>query len=386
MSAAGTSQASPFTLRAVVIMVTVAVLGFISYVVLSAYAPDFRPTGGGNGGEHALSTSAVGYAGVTDLVRMTRGDVGLVRSNKDLSTPNLLVLTPNEGTDPAAIKRILDLREGLPTLIVLPKWEVMPLPARPAWVKGLGRNSGFALSMWLRDITEATLTDPSGKELRTIKGPKLSTTMIEAPGGALVAGIDDTATFILADPDVLNNLGLDKAAGAERAMAILDKMTPTGKGISFDLTLHGFGTNPNLLKLAFERPFLPLTLCILFATLLAGWHAMRRFGPTLHEGRKVAFGKRAIVENGAALLRLAGRRHRTGERYAMLTRDAVATATGAPTGLSGDALAAYLNKLNRDGEPFSSIADRAASAPDTRRLLAAARDLYQWKRTVTREH
>ena len=168
-------------------------------------------------------------------------------------------------------------------------------------------------------------------------------------------------------------------------MDILDEIG-AGGGVAFDLTLHGFGRNPNLLKLAFEAPFLPLTLCVLVAALVAGWHAMLRFGPAAHPQRGVAFGKRALADNGAALLRLARRRHRTGARYAALVRETAAASTGAPAGLSGDALDRYLDRLDPAAEPFSHIAARAADAPDTRRLLDAARDLYQWKRTVTREH
>ncbi|MBL7325242.1 hypothetical protein INQ16_26855, partial [Escherichia coli] len=135
----------------------------------------------------------------------------------------------------------------------------------------------------------------------------------------------DQPTLIVADPDLLDNQGLKTLAGAERAMQLLDWGDDGQRGIAVDLTLHGFGSNPNLLKLAFEPPFLPLTLCLLVAALLAGWHALLRFGPALPEARGVAFGKRAIAENGAALLRLAGRRHRTGDRYAALIRDAAAS-------------------------------------------------------------
>lgn len=169
-------------------------------------------------------------------------------------------------------------------------------------------------------------------------------------------------------------------------MALLDQIAIVDRETSFDLTLMGFGANPSLIKLAFEPPFLPLTLCLLFAALLAGLHAARRFGPTAREGRKVAFGKRAIAENAAAMLRLARRRHRTGGRYATLTREAVATASGAPPGLTGDALDRYLDRLTREGDPFTSLAARAEAAPDPRRLLIAARALHHWRRTVTREH
>lgn len=388
MSADRTGLNAPFTLRAVAIMVAVALIGFVSYVVLTAYGDKFKPTN--NGGTHALSTSAVGFLGISELVRMTHGQVGLVRKKDDIYTSGLLIVTPGDSVEPGAVKRIVDQRneESLPTLIVLPKWNAARLAARPAWVNAQGTLPPFFINLWLRDIVEdATIVDGSGPNgLRTIRGSKLHTVLQAPDGGALVAGIDDTTTYILADPDVLNNMGIKTPAGAERALNLLESLTPEDEGITFEGSVAGLGNDPNLLKLAFEPPFLPLTLCIVFAALLAGWHAMVRFGPPSHERRKVAFGKRAIVENGAALLRLAGRRHRTGERYAQLTREAAAAATGAPHGLTGEALDAYLDRLNREGEPFTHIAERAATASDTRRLLAAARDLYHWKRTVTREH
>ena len=41
-----------------------------------------------------------------------------------------------------------------------------------------------------------------------------------------------------------------------------DLITPEDEGISFDGSVAGFAEKPNLLKLVFEPPFLPLTLCI----------------------------------------------------------------------------------------------------------------------------
>ena len=388
MSADRTGLNAPFTLRAVAIMVAVALIGFVSYVVLTAYGDRFKPTN--NGGTHALSTSAVGFLGVSEMVRMTHGEVGFVRKKDDIYTSGLLVVTPGPSVEPGVVKRIVDQRneESLPTLIVLPKWNAQRLATRPAWVNAQGTLPTFVLKWWLDDIVkDATIVDGThANGLRSIRGARLYSVLQAPDGGALVAGIDDTQTYILADPDVLNNMGVKTPAGAERALKLLESLTPEGEGITFEGSVAGLGNTPNLLKLAFEPPFLPLTLCIVFAALLAGWHALVRFGPPSHERRKVAFGKRAIVENGAALLRLAGRRHRTGERYAQLIREAAATATGAPHGLTGEALDAYLDRLNGEGEPFTSIAERATIASDTRRLLAAARDLYHWKRTVTREH
>lgn len=378
------ADSGPFTARAIIVALAVVVIGFLSYLLLSAYAPDFRSTS--DGGAHALSPSAVGFSGAAELIRLTDGEAGLIRRNSGLQDEGLLVLTPAANTSAARVKEILDARENFATVVVLPKWVVERLPANPAWVRALGVLDNQVAMRPLEGITEAGLSDSRPGELRSIHGKDLRTIEATEDGRPLLVQIGDTPHYILSDPDVLNNQGLKTRSGAERAMAMLGRLAVEGRATSFDLTLMGFGANPNLLKLAFNPPFLPLTLCLLFAALLAGLHGLRRFGPPAREGRKVAFGKRAIAENGAALLRLARRRHLTGGRYAALTRDAVAAASGAPAGLSGDALDKYLDRLSGEGERFTSLATRAEDAPDTRRLLAAARALHLWRRTVTREH
>lgn len=378
----GTSTPA-FTVRAVLILVALAIVGFVSFLLLFAYADELRPAQ--NGGTHALSTSAIGFAGLADLVKQTRGDVRMVRREADLGDDVLLVLTPSPGTSPATLKAILDRRDGLPTLVILPKWIAVPLPGKPNWVRTTGTIPESMAALPLSEARAVTVGSPPKQALRTISGSGLETIYAASGGAPLAATDEESLLTIVADPDLFDNQGLATREGAERAMDILDEIG-AGGGVAFDLTLHGFGRNPNLFKLAFEAPFLPLTLCVLVAALLAGWHAMLRFGPAALPERGVALGKRALADNGAALLRLARRRHRTGERYAALVREAAAASTGAPAGLNGDALDRYLDRLDPAAEPFSHIAARAADAPDTRRLLDAARDLYQWKRTVTREH
>ncbi|MDP5281067.1 hypothetical protein Q9Q95_19230 [Sphingomonas sp. DG1-23] len=378
------ASAPTFATRTMLILVALATVGFLSFLLLFAYADELRPAQ--NGGTHALSTSAVGFAGLADLVQRTGGEARFVRSEAEIDEASFLILTPAPGTDPAAIKRILDRRQGLSTLVILPKWLTMPLPEKPQWVRTVGTIPGETAALPISEVVKVTLQTPSGKGLRTLSGPELEQVTADAEGGTLVASHEDSLLTVVADPDLFDNQGLATREGAERAMRILDDLGAGEDAIAFDLTLHDFGRNPNLLKLAFEAPFLPLTLCVLVAALLAGWHAMLRFGPAALPQRGLAFGKSALADNGAALLRLARRRHRTGARYAALVRETAASATGAPPGLSGDALDRYLDRLDPAGEPFSSMAARAADAPDTRRLLDAARDLYQWKRTVTREH
>ncbi|NYT39692.1 hypothetical protein HZY97_02895 [Sphingomonas sp. R-74633] len=377
------SNAAPFAMRTVLVMVVLGTVGFLAFLLLAAYGEDLQPAQ--RPGNHALSTSAVGFAGAAELVRQVHGKVGFIRRDGDFDNVNqLIVLTPAADTDPKLLEKILERRSDYPTIVVLPKWITFPRRDKPAWVQSIGTLDPARIVKLVAPLGAMTLTD-NPKGLRTISGETLEPLIDDDQGRMLAAQVKDRLTIVVADPDLLDNQGLATLAGAERAMDVLDRYA-VADDIAFDLTLHGYGLNPNLLKLAFEAPFLPLTLCLIIAALLAGWHAMLRFGPALPEGRGVAFGKRAIAENGAALLRLAGRRHRTGDRYAALIRDAAASATGAPASLPPEALDRYLDRLDKGGEPFTEMAGRAEHAQDTRALLDAARALYQWKRTVTREH
>ncbi|NML05401.1 hypothetical protein [Sphingomonas sp. G-3-2-10] len=377
------TRSAPFSARMILILVTIAVVATAAFLFLSAYERDLTPVR--DPGAHAFSKSAVGFSGAVELVRLTGGESFAARRESELATRGLVVVTPIAFTQPEQLRLFLERREERATLIVLPKRITRELREHRGWVRQVAVAPPEISMNMLKGTAEATLYG-TGK-LRSLRGPKLKTLIEGEGGGALLAQIGDTPHYLLADPDALNNMGLKTIAGVTRAKAILDRVNREAElPIVFDTTLAGFANNPSLLRLAFEPPFLPFSLCIAFATLLAILHATRRFGPAAHEERKVAFGKRALAENGAALLRLARRRHRTGERYAALTRDAVASATGAPPGLSGEALDRYLDKLDRTGELFTAIAARAADAPDTRRLMSAVRDLYSWRKTVTRDH
>ncbi|MDF7775664.1 hypothetical protein P1X14_10435 [Sphingomonas sp. AOB5] len=380
MSAA--TRTAPFSARMVLILTTIGIVATAAFLFLSAYERELTPIR--DPGAHAFSKSAVGFAGAVDLIRYTGGQAVAARRESELATRGLVVVTPIAFTSAEQLRLFLERRENRPTLIVLPKRITRELREHRGWVRQVALAPPEISMAMLKGTADVTLYGLGG--LRSLRGPKLIPVIAGQGGGALLAQIDGTPHYLLADPDALNNMSLKTLDGAKRAKEILDQANTSELPIVFDTTLAGFANNPSLLRLAFEPPFLPLTLCLAFATLLAILHAARRFGPAAHEDRKVAFGKRALAENGAALLRLARRRHRTGERYAQLTREAVANATGAPPGLSGEALDRYLDKLDRTGEPFTAIAARAADAPDTRRLMAAVRDMYSWRRTVTRDH
>ncbi|XHS01910.1 hypothetical protein ACFB49_35190 [Sphingomonas sp. DBB INV C78] len=379
------------------------ILAFAALLLLGAYAPDLR--NGRNGGAHALSTSAVGFKGVTDLISSLPWDTYayLVRSEDEWGDVSLLILTPEPWTDPAEIeKRLAGRAENNPTLIVLPKWEVAPLPEKTAWVQNAGPLHPAEITPLIRQVPNFAIQRSAGGQLRaindfttagvtgapaqlqTISGRNLRPLIVDGEGRMVLAEVEGRQLYILADPDLLNNQGMRSEETAHAAIAMLTWLNSTGaETIDFDLTLNGFGRSPSLLKLAFEPPFLALTLCILGAGILAGIQALFRFGPPLREEREIAFGKRALVDNSAALLKLAKRQHRMGGRYVALTRDAVAQATGAPTHADEATLDAYLDRL---AEPkFSELAAAARDAADPGALTTAARALYRWRRDVIRE-
>ncbi len=207
-------------------------------------------------------------------------------------------------------------------------------------------------------------------------------------GDALVARMGDRPLFVVADPDLLNNHGLRDARTARAAVDLIQGLNSTdAEAVRFDVTLNGFGTGsaPGILRLAFEPPFVVMTLALFAAALLAGIQGAFRFGPIRREERAIAFGKAALVENSAALIRLAGREANLGGDYAEVVRQQAARETGAPQTLLADDLDKYLNRFSRPGRPaFSELAAGLRLARGRQELIAAARSLFQWKKEIIR--
>ena len=228
---------------------------------------------------------------------------------------------------------------------------------------------------------------PEPRWPQTLTGPSLRPLLTGSNGGILLAQLGDEPLYIAADPDLFNNHGLKNPATAAAALAILSRLREEyGMAVAFDLTVNGFGANsgPNLIRSALEPPFLPMILALAVAALLAGLHGAFRFGQARREARAIAFGKTALVENSAGLIKLARREARLGGAYAEVVRQDAARLTGAPPALQGEALDAYLDRLSRDGPPFSALASQLEHANTRAGLVEAARALFQWKKDIIR--
>jgi hypothetical protein len=397
----------PFMLRRVLWILVIGSVAFAGLLLLAAYGPDLRRAR--DGGSHPLSISAVGYKGLVDLIGYSGGTAALLRDEQALGTRDLLVLTPEARTDPAEIAKRVAARTNAPTLIILPKWSVKARDLHPGWVERTGTIAPDVVTALLADIAPIHVIDvpvPNTRAVqlsavggmtagastglpmatRRLEGLGIDPLLADSKGRAVLAAVSGRQLYVLAEPDLLANHGLRNSATARSALALLANLNASGaEAIAFDLTLNGLGQTKNLLKLAFEPPFVALTLSLLGAALLAGLHGGARFGPVRRDERMLAFGKRALVDNVSALIVRAGREAATGARYASFTRDAVAGATGAPRRSGEGALTLYLDRLGGDEASYSALAEAAQTASSREELLAAARALYSWRRTYKRD-
>jgi hypothetical protein len=403
MNAAAQAQ-QPFSVRLVAGLIAAGLVAFAALVFLIAYGNRIAPVRGQAAA--TLSVGATGYKGLINLVGHFR-QTAMVSRPADLETENLLVVALTPQNRPADVARLLELRRGRATLLILPKWLTRPDPSHRGWVRAIGPMAGAAGAEMIgakaaitvhpaavpldrfasgEDILDG-LEVPVPGNVQTISG-ELAPLLTVPNGDILVARIGDQPHYVAADPDLFNNHGLKDPTRARAALALIDALNATGaSGVAFDLSVNGLASDdaPSLLRTALEPPFLAMTLALLFAALLAGLHGAFRFGQARREERAIAFGKAALVENSAGLIRLARRETRLGGAYADVVRQDAARLAAAPPALTGEALDAYLDRLTRgDTPPFSDLASRLAAARDRHELVAAARALFSWKKDIIR--
>ena len=369
-------------------------LAAAGFFLLSTYAPDFRqPEGGGT----PLSKGGSGYAGLVELLKLANGQSPpMARSERALSVGPasgfLLIVTIAPGSDPAALERIVKLRSGKDTLFVLPKWFTLPLQGHEGWEMKIERLPGTVINDWLGRIAKAKLGEGNSTveqldvEGRTVAAPEqLQWVADDHPliaagnGKAVLTELDKEPFYILTDPDLINNAALNDPQKAAAALDMIAMLEPGKGAVMFDLTLHGVGQKYDLAKLLVEPPFLALTLSVLAAAALAFLHGLGRFGPPRTEARAIAFGKQALVDTTATLLKRAGRLQELGDRYAALMRARAAALLGAPQGLQGEALDRWLD--SRDKGEAHGFTARFNATNDSKNLAGmhdAAQELHDW--------
>lgn len=398
MSEAATTRPPAFAGGAILALVLAGIVAAAAMAVLAAYAPDLRS--GQDGRAHALSKSAVGYAGAPILMKALGASVVVSRTRPMRPSASLVVLTPEQGLGAEELQKY---PKGARTLIVLPKWQTARDSLRPAFVRKAGvmkDDRGFR-EMLKSYAPETRLAVRAGKSrpvlqgpdgpmrlgeidsLRTISGEGWQPLLVDDRGQAVLAqSIKTPSIWVLADPDLLNNQGLASRDTARAGVLVLDLARRGERPILFDVTLNGLERGRGLGRLMLEPPLLSATLIALAAGVLMGLHALARFGQPRARGRAFALGARALVDNAAGLVRMARKEHELAPAYADLTRALVARAAGGHT-----AQEHWLDDLarRRGVTPPSELAAEAETAKTRDELLAVARRLYDWRGEMTRE-
>lgn len=401
------STASVFNGRVMLAIIIAAMLSFIGFLLMSAYAPELNQDRSGR--SHALSNAAVGYSGIVRLRQELGRKSTVVRSELALKSDNLVVVTPEMRTTPKELGDLIKDRADLPTLIILPKRLVQRDPRRRGWVKGrdfiqssevVSLLSHFAIVKMSRKlVSEPQRTFPQdwlpgvvfgkGIFVQTMTGDKLIPYISDGDGNILLAAVEgddgeELPLYILSDPDVMNNLGIGNQPMASAAIDILDQL---GGGeahdVAFDVTLNGFGTSRGLLRLMFEPPFLALSLCLFIASLMALLVGLMRFGPPLRDRRAVAPGKAALVANTSDLIKQAGLERDVSERYANLAGELAAQAVGMPQGANSAEIINRLDRISHAGAPFSDLRRNMIFSETREDMRAAALALFRWRKDKT---
>lgn len=278
----------------------------------------------------AFSRSAIGYGSLVDLLR--GGGFPVVVSTSETERKagpgSLLVLAePIAGQQTDAI---LDRLLAAPNvLLILPKWSGEAWHGNGRWIGDVRRIDPRRAEAILRRI------DPNATVVANPGGPELSSTLgavaldepqylrsntigtsVSAGGNVLVGSYQRgrQRIWVLADPDVLNNHGIDNGAATEDglpantrfAFNLFGTAVPEGGSIVFDETVHGFIDGDALWRAALRPPFLVPTLVLGLTLLVLLWAGIGRVGRPLSEGRAIPVGHAALIDSTAELLVMGG--------------------------------------------------------------------------------
>lgn len=412
MSAESNAGRGAFSILVVLAAVVVGVVAFAAFMVLIAFADDLRRPD--DSGEHALSKSAVGFAGLVQLLQDTGHQVRVSRGplHELAGSPEFAILSP-----PVSRPLAYEDFDGVWgwNLIVLPKWNTIPDIERPEWVHANGllymnvverllsdvsegirisRDNGNSPLVLVDDATGDTLPIGPIRSLQTISGDGIYPIITDPAGNIVLGSIgdpedDDVMGYVLSDPDLLNTQGLASLATARTGMGMIDYMVDDATPIVFDMTLHGVERTRNILQLLLMPPFVAGVLCLVFAALLIGVTA---FAGNLRTraGRDIPLGHSTLVDSSARLVSIAGRSSSIGARYVAMIRRQSARIVGAPTNASEAQQIAILDSIGRarpgSTEPtFSQLSSDVAKASNPAAMMRAISRLYKWKQELGRD-
>jgi hypothetical protein len=357
-------------------------------------------------GASTFSRSAIGYAGIADVLQKL--DMPVLKSRSDslgkVTQGGVLVIAePLPGAKNEDIMRTLLKADTI--LLILPKWVGRPSASKPGWISEAvpidQAAAGWALRLVapkaeLANVNTANwatnalnLTPNIEAPIRLMHGDRLQP-IIGTADGVLLGEIRDRnrKIWVLSDPDIISNYGLARSGNAALAVAIIERLRSGSGSIVFDETIHGFIAQPaNPLLLLFRFPFVMATIQGAFAIALLLWATLGRFGTPQPAPAVLSAGRQGLLDNIAKLVDISGHREVMIKRYVLETLRDVGRQLHAPRGLSTAALIGWLQRVGTArgvATDCGPLIGEAAMLGESRTrnpaaLVRLAREIHRWK-------
>jgi hypothetical protein len=357
-------------------------------------------------GASSYSRSAIGYAGIADMLQ--RLDMPVVKSRYDslgkLTPGSVLVIAePLPGAKTEQIMRTLLKADTV--LLILPKWIGRPNNSKSGWISE-ATPLDKTVAEWslhlvapkadLLDVNAANWTTNSlnvapniETPIHLMHGDRLQP-VIGNSDGILLGQIKDRnrTIWVLSDPDVMSNHALARTGNAALAVAMIERLRSGAGSVIFDETIHGFIAEPaNPLLLLFRFPFAIATIQGAVAIALLLWATLGRFGAPQPAPSPISAGRQGLLENIAKLVDMTGHREVMIKRYVLETLRDVGRQLHAPRGLSTAALIGWLQRVGTArgvSTDCGPLIQEAATLGDNRMrnpapLVRLAREIHRWK-------
>ncbi len=400
----GTNNGGAFSKRTLYLLVSVGLVSILFGFGLAIFGEGVgrSPTADNN----TYSRSALGHRALVEFLRSLK--VPMVTSQHDsgakASNALAVLLEPNVHDDNRQDAHDL-VHSAEAVLLVLPKWQGEEDGEDPRKLASVSLLTSEAVLDALILLDEqAELNRPRALEKMhhsdvasgrpSLANPQLLRSSMLEPliandQGVLFGKFLDEEIYVLSDPDLLNNHGLDNGENALLVAEIFE-YARDGRSIVIDETLHGYLRQPSMWRALFEMPFVLVTIQVFLCVILLVWSGTARFGNPLRKPPVMAQGSDFLIGNTARLMRLGGHSGLALSRYRNATVMAVAKLLHAPRGMPLPELYGWLEHIERNRQvqrPLASIAQEideliAQKSPDGAALLASARNLYHWKEEI----
>jgi uncharacterized protein DUF4350 len=397
---------SPFALRTVLILIAVGGCAIAGIVYLSLYGRDFGEPS--TVGPSVYSRSSIGHKAFLETLRQLGVPVEVSRFKSAEKTGDSGLLIVAEPTDDQENDDLLHRLDDLPeVLFVLPKWRAAPDQTNPRWAGAIALIPDDEVkALYEKVLGKAKIVRREGSVILPAAqfGGAVKLTrpqyIVDDSLKPLVSGVDGvvlgeylrggTRMWILSDPDLISNQGIDEGENAGIAVAIVKALEHRDGPVVIDETVHGFGERPELLHRVFKLPYVVVTITGLLALVLVVWAGSLRFGAPQKSEPVLAAGKGSLIRNAGDLLSLGQSTGMVAASYLRLAVGEAMRDLRGPGGLDEAGQAAWLDAqaqrrgLMRRLAPLREDALRLAGVPrpDFRLALRLAIDIDQWKQEM----